>query len=137
MDGLVQWLEDTCGDDDLTELIKAYLCSQGETTLADLLHKASPYTAFIADQGKLGWDSFIEGRVAKSLLGIHLKQLSTIGFWLKNSTWATTFIWLLLDMTHKQWGFWNTGLNLTSLKSKNCIQHLENRARKTYPYTES
>ena len=120
---LVQWLQSSGCEDDLTLLIEAYLLSRGDSKLCELLQNTSPYSQFVADQDNVGWDNFVEGRVVTSLFGLMHKRLTAIGSRLTILSWSHTFIRLLIAIPHKQWCFRNTRLHLPSLEGKTCAQH--------------
>ena len=58
----------------------------------------------------LHWDSFLEGSISKRWLDIMKPGLLASTTRLTLTRWGTQFIKLLLQITHKQWLFRNSGV---------------------------
>ena len=103
---LSAWLGDTMADPAMIDMIKTYLLAQGTKTMSECLPITSTDLELLAaSQDKLGWDSFLEGRISKLFLQVMKSLLLESRRYLSTERWGQQFIGKLLNITHKQWIF--------------------------------
>jgi hypothetical protein len=61
-------LSDANTNQNLSDMIEAYLLAQGRRTTKDCSHSHSPYKHVASAVDNLGWDCFVEGRIPPALI---------------------------------------------------------------------
>ena len=106
---LCEWLEKTLRERYISETVKMYLLARGETLMIDCVHGVNPDLMEVARKSdRLGWDSFLEGRITSSWLPMVLPMLLTSLHPLLPPSWGRQFINRLHNIVHKQWIYRNT-----------------------------
>ena len=95
-------------DPELVDLVDEYMTAQGERSMFDCLQSAHSKFAVLASvQDRLGWDSFVEGRISKMWLDTMAPFFAQSG--IKSADkWGVRFVGCLISITHKQWIFRNS-----------------------------
>jgi hypothetical protein len=95
----------------LTDIIESYLLGQGTVTMESCVPPNSGYILMSQSQDWLGWDCFVEGQILVLILKcIHPLFVQ----WTPRKSlekWGILFLKLLLNLTHKQWIFWNADVH--------------------------
>ena len=66
---VIDCLIDICVNAELVDLVEAYLLAQGTKTMAECIAYSNSQYALLAEvQDRLGWDSFVEGRISTLFL---------------------------------------------------------------------
>jgi hypothetical protein len=68
IEGVMDVLSDANTDQNLSNMIKAYLLAQGRCTMKDCSHSHSLYKHVASAVDNLGWDCFVEGRILQALI---------------------------------------------------------------------
>jgi len=106
---LCLWLEKTLGERHISETIKMYLFARGETLMVDCVHGVNPDLMAVAGESdRLGWDSFLEGRITSLWLSMVLPMLCKSSQSLLPPSWGRQLINKLHNIVHKQWIYRNT-----------------------------
>ena len=71
----------------------------------------SQYHDFAMYHDTLGWDNFLEARVARKLFFIMNESLCTSGSYMRLLKWAKLFLYHLLNITHRQWLYRNAKIH--------------------------
>lgn len=101
---IVSWMTDTYADQYLISMVEEYLLAQGSKTMLEcvpIYDNDLELVAHITD--RLGWDSFVEGRLGKVWIELMRPVLIASPLRMTVVTWGRTFIEKLLSLTHKQW----------------------------------
>jgi len=100
---VINCLVDISVDIELIELVETYLLAQGEKTMTQCIaYTNSRYELLAQVQDRLGWDSFVEGRISTLFL-------ETVKPFLEKSRrrslvkWGCSLVEALINITHKQW----------------------------------
>ena len=109
---LTTWVAETLVDPVLINMVGQYLWAQGERTMLDYLTLHTQDCVRLDEESDgLHWDSFLEGRISKLWLDIMKPGLLVSTTRLTPMSWGAQFIELLLQITHKQWLFRNSGVH--------------------------
>ena len=109
IDELMDWLYSTPVDPLLADAIEDYLLAQGEKTWVECLTvRNTEYELLMEVQDRLGWHSFLEGRISTLFLQVMKQPLLESRSRMSPERWGTKLISLLLNITHKQWKFRNS-----------------------------
>ena len=103
IEGIMDILSDANVDQNLSDIMEAYLLAQGRRTMMDCIPSHSPYNHVASAVDKLGWDCFVEGRIPQVLINAvkpMLRQYIPRG---SVELWGTRFIKSLISIPHKQW----------------------------------
>ncbi len=68
IEGVMDVLSDANTDQNLSDMIEAYLLAQGHHMMKDCSHSHSPYKHVASAVNYLGWDCFVEGRISHALI---------------------------------------------------------------------
>jgi hypothetical protein len=120
---LARWLEDTHMNESLILGILDYLLGRGTQQLRALLQHNPSLAHYATDHDHLGWQNFLEGRIASSLLALQERYLKEAGSRLRIQSWSTSFIQHLLGITHKQWIYRNVSIHLKVKDGHTAIEH--------------
>ncbi len=108
---VVTCLENANKDPILIDIIESYLHGQGTVTMESCVPLQSSYLQMSQSQDRLGWDCFVEGCISVLLLEcIHPLFVQ----WTPQKSlekWGAQFLKTLLNLTHKQWIFWNADVH--------------------------
>ena len=108
VDELETWLDSHYTPFHLTDCICTYLRGRNTVQMVDLAPRGSPLHSMAVLHDRLGWRSFLEGRISTVLIQemhIHLANSpARIGV----SDWARGFVNFLLRITHRQWTYRNS-----------------------------
>ena len=107
---LAMWMTETRVDPILVDMVEEYLRGQGSSTMVEglSLHQED-YVRLAMETDRLGWDSFVEGRIASRWIEIMKPVLAGERKYLTPKRWGTQFIEHLLQLTHQQWILRNSG----------------------------
>jgi hypothetical protein len=106
---LCLWLENTLGEQYISATIKMYLLAHGETLLIDCVHGVNlDLMAVARESDRLGWDSFLEGRITSLWLSMVLPMLRKSLHSLLPPSWGCQLINTLHNIVHKQWIYRDT-----------------------------
>ena len=89
---LAEWLVETDMDDELAEGLLDYVIGGGKVNLQDILDDDSQYQDYAKVHDRLGWDSFLEGRISTALLEIQKVCLFRAGSYWKIKAWSRHLI---------------------------------------------
>jgi hypothetical protein len=90
---LCLWLERTLGEQHISETIEMYLLARGETLMIDCVHGVHPDLMAVArESDRLGWDSFLEGRITSLWLSMVLPMLRKSSKSLLPPSWGRQLI---------------------------------------------
>ena len=115
-------------DQNLTDIIEAYLLAQGRRTMKECVPSLSPYNRVATAIDNLGWDCFVEGRIPYVLIETVKPMLRR--YMPKGSVelWGAKFIKSLVSITHKQWLYRNSDVH-HAIDGISARQHQELTAR--------
>jgi hypothetical protein len=108
---VVTCLKNTNVDPIQTNIIESYLLEQGTVTIESCFPPNLGYILMFQYQDRLGWDCIIEGQILVLLLDC-IRPLFIQ--WTPQKSlekWGILFLKSLLNLTHKQWIFWNTDIH--------------------------
>lgn len=71
----------------------------------------------------LGWDSFVEGRIACEWGRVVQAELRKHVGWFDEKAWGAKLIDKLLQLTHWQWILWNKGIHFSLPDGWSLAQH--------------
>ena len=100
---LVQWMRDQQTSGEIIYLFQAYLLARGTRTMTSLLRSGSKLGVEAKYHDRLGWDSFLEGRVCALWVecrSAHIRSEKQIR---SADLWAHGLMRRLLQITHEQW----------------------------------
>jgi hypothetical protein len=100
-----------------------YLLAHGTATLSDILPSTSPWQEYAKDHDLLGWDNFLEGRMALSLLKAQRDLPRHNNCQLSKHNWVATLVQHLLGISHRQWVYQNTKVHLKLKEGRSLSEH--------------
>ena len=135
---ITTWMSSTGADPLMVDMIETYLLAQDTKTMLECLEYPDDDLELLArSQDRLGWDSFVEGRISKVFLEVMKPVLLEAGTYLSVERWSREFIELLLQLTHKQWIFRNSRKHFTRLDGMTEAEHLQTLSElKMHMYTD-
>ena len=92
--------------------------------MSDFLSTEEPEyaeVAIIADRFR--WDSFVEGYIVTRWRALVKVMITEVGVRLSPVKWGTQFIDQLLQITHKQWIYWNSGVHFKMADGITLAEH--------------
>jgi hypothetical protein len=103
IEGVMDILSDANVNQNLSNMIEAYLLAQGHRTMKDFTPLHSPYNHIASAIDNHGWDYFVKGRIPQVLID-DVKPMRC-GYIPRGSVelWGAKFIKSLISITHKQW----------------------------------
>ena len=123
---LADWMASTLVDPALVDMVERYLLAQGELSWREALEYEEPDFVILADvSDRLGWDCFVEGRIASYWLQVMKPILTDSHLFLNVERWARQFMTRLLGITHKQWIFRNSKKHFRRLDGLTEAEHEE------------
>ena len=93
--------------------------------MSSLLSPHSNYSAMAIAHDRLGWRSFLEGRISKVLVQDMHNHLQNSTTCYTASFWAREFSSRLILITHHQWGYRNAHLHYRGKENKTSQEHTE------------
>ena len=78
---------------------------------------------FAMDHDTLGWDNFLQGRVARKLFLLVKESLCAAGSRMRLQTWSKFFLRHLINITHRQWLYRNARIHIRKLEGKTEREH--------------
>ena len=103
IEGVMDILRDANVDQNLSDIIEAYLLAQGHRTMKDCIPSLSPYNHVASAVDNPGWDCFVEGRIPHILIDTVNPMLHRNIPRGSVELWGARFIESLISITHKQW----------------------------------
>lgn len=123
VDKLLDWMEATHSDVHLVECLEQYFLQHGEGSMLEIARPYPHLLEWSKQHDILGWDNFLEGRVAKTLFSLQHNSLIKKKSRMHIKTWSVQFIQRVLDITHLQWIFRNTRVHIRLLEGKTTNEH--------------
>jgi hypothetical protein len=100
---LCLWLDNTLGERCISLTVRMYLLARGETPMIDCVHRANPNLMAVArESDRLGWDSFIEGRITPLWLPLVSPMLRKSSCSVLSPSWGCQLFNKLHNVVHKQ-----------------------------------
>ena len=100
---------ETLGDTSVGTTVETYLLARGQSLMSDCIYGSNMELSIVATlSDRLGWDSFIEGRVSTHWLTLVAQLLWRKSSVLLPTSWVQTFISKLHNIVHKQWIYHNS-----------------------------
>ena len=107
VDELADWLEANHTPDELVRYFSTYLKARGRRQMQDIVLRRSRFHAMALMHDRLGWRSFLEGRISTVLLQEMHVHLSTTPSLIGAADWAKGLVNFLIRITHRQWKYRN------------------------------
>ncbi len=104
-------LSDANVNQNLSDMIEAYLLAHGRCTMKNCTPLHSPYNHIASTIDKLGWDCFVEGRILQVLVYAVKPMLCRYIPRGSVELWGAKFIKSLISITHKQWLYRNSDVH--------------------------
>ena len=109
---------------DLADIVYQYLKGHSKVTMRSCLNQGQERFAKLAkDTDALGWDSFIEGRIAKEWEKVSAGEHRNMGTNFKAEKWGAMLVDKLLQLTHRQWILRNTEIHYKLPDGFSLAQH--------------
>jgi hypothetical protein len=124
VDELESWLDDNYTPPDLTSILTTYLRHRNSMKMVDLAPYGTRFHAFALIHDRLGWRSFLEGRISTILvqeMHFHLAHTPSL---LSATDWAKQLVNHLVRITHRQWTYRNSVVHFT-IEGRTPKQHRE------------
>jgi hypothetical protein len=99
-------------DPELVSIYDLYLKGQGSVPMVSCTPQYSRFLTLSQAHDLLGWDCLIEGRIPILLITTVRESLQEWNPCKSITQWGVCLIKLLLDITHKQWLYWNSDIHL-------------------------
>ena len=107
IDDLEDWLDSHYTPSDLTTCLCLYLRGRNTVQMTDLAPRGTTYHSFALIHDRLGWRSFLEGRISTILVQEMHQHLATTPTRINAGNWAKGLVNFLLRITHHQWIYRN------------------------------
>ena len=101
IEGVMDILSEANVDQDLSDIIEAYLLAQDRQTMKNCIPSHSPYKNVASAVDNLGWDCFLEGRIPQVLIGVVKPMLHHYISRGSVELLGAKFIKSLISITHK------------------------------------
>ena len=111
IEGVMDILSDANVDQNLSDMIEAYLLAQGRHTMKDSTPSHSLYNHVASAINNLGWDCFVEGRIPQVLIDAVKPMLCQYIPRGSVELWGAKFIKSLISITHKLWLYRNSNVH--------------------------
>ena len=106
---LCSWIVETLGDMCVATTVETYLLARGQSRMSDSIYGSNVELSTVATlSDRLGWDSFIEGRVSTHWLTLVAPLLWRKSPAILPTSWGQKFISKLHNIVHKQWIYRNS-----------------------------
>jgi hypothetical protein len=105
---LTSWLIETLGKHSVASTVEMHLLARGEAKMSSCVHGANVNLVTLSVQtNRLGWDSFLEGRLPSHWLTVAAPLLRQRSHYLLPPVWGHLLISKLHNVIHKQWVYRN------------------------------
>ena len=104
-------LSDANTNQNLSNMIEAYLLAQGCCKMKYCSHSHFPYKHVASAVDNLGWDCFVKGRIPQALIDAVQPMLRRYIPRGSVELWGAKFIKSLISITHKQWLYRNSDVH--------------------------
>jgi hypothetical protein len=123
---LCLWIENTLGEQFVSTTVRMYLLACGETLMIDCMHRTNPELMDVArESDRLGWDSFLEGRILSLWLALVSPMQCKSTRSLLPPSWERQLINKLHNILHKQWICCNTFIHYCGTDRLTMLEHHE------------
>jgi hypothetical protein len=112
VDWLVKWLASQRTDAELTILLSTYLHGRGDHLMSSLCSRRSRYYQLACMVDKLGFQNMMEGRIPKLFYSVRVDDILRRRLRKHAGHLCNGLILQLLQITHRQWTFWNGTIHL-------------------------
>ena len=126
------WMTDTRVDPVLVNMVEDFLLAQGQRPIMECLSVQTPkYVNLAGVCDRIGYGGLVEGIIASMWLEVVRSILKEAGLRLSPQQWGRDFVAKLINITHKQWIFWNSKKHfrgeggLTAAESQSIIDRVE------------
>jgi hypothetical protein len=124
VDELEDWMYDNYTPHDLADAIVEYLRGRSNVSMCSLLPYGHRLHSFATLHDRLGWRSFLEGRISTLLVQEMHFHLSDSPSLISAIDWSKKFVNFLLRITHRQWSFRNSVVQF-KIEGRTPTQHEE------------
>jgi hypothetical protein len=124
VDELGDWMYDNYTPEDLVDAIIAYLRGRSHISMSSLLPYGHRFHSLATLHDRLGWRSFLEGRISTLLVQEMHFHLSDTPSLISAIDWAKKFVGFLFRITHRQWSFRNSVVHF-KIEGRTPAQHQE------------
>jgi hypothetical protein len=124
VDKLGDWLETNHTPEDLTHFICKYLKGRDRLLMTNIVPYRHKYHALAVAHDRLGWRSFLEGRISTVLVQEMHYHLASTPSLIGAADWAKGLVNHLIRITHRQWKYRND-VNNYKVEGRTPAQHQE------------
>ena len=118
------WMIDSGVGMELADIVYRYLKGHSKVTMRSCLSQGQERFAKLAeDTDALGWDSFIECRIAREWEKVGTTEHRRMGSGFHEEKWGAVLVDKLLQLTHRQWILRNTEIHYTLPDGFSLAQH--------------
>ncbi len=120
------WLVATLGENTIASTVEEYLLGRRRVTMESCLYGTYNNMSVVSMMSdRLGWDSFLEGRISKHWLVVVLPLLPHRPLQLLPESWGRQFISKLHNVIYKQWTYCNSMIHFWSTDGLTIPEHYE------------
>jgi hypothetical protein len=120
------WLVKTLGENTIASTMEEYLLGWGRVMMESCLYRTNDNMSVVSTMSdRLGWDSFLEGRILEHWLVVVSPLLSHRPLQLLPESWGWQFISKFHNVTHKQWMYRNSMIHFWSMDRLTIPEHHE------------
>jgi hypothetical protein len=120
------WLVATLGENTIASMVEEYLLGRGQVTMESCLYGTNDNMSVVSTMSnKLGWDSFLEGRISEHWLVVVLPLLSHRPLQLLPELWGQQFNSKVHNAIHKQGTYPNLMIHFRSTDGLTIPEHHE------------
>ena len=121
---LTGWMIHTLGKNSIASTVEEYLLRRGRATMESCQHGTDNiFLSVCTKSDRLGWDSFVEGRITTHWLLVVAPHLSRGLRQVLPKSWGRMFITKLHNLVHKQWIFRNSMIHFRSTDGLTIPEH--------------
>ena len=111
---------------ELAGVVQRYIEGHSRVSMRNCLSRGqSRFAELAADTDALGWDSFVEGRIAKTWEPVVKAEYERMNRDFQAVQWGACFVDKLLQLTHRQWILRNTETHFRLPDGFTLAQHEE------------
>jgi ribonuclease HI len=123
---LTRWMTSTLGEPYTTSTVEGYLLGRGRVTMESCHHGTDTILLDVCrESDRLGWDSFIKGRITTLWLSVVAPHLSRGIRQILPRSWGRHFITKLHNVVHTQWIYRNSMIHFRSTDGLTIPEHHE------------
>ena len=123
---LTSWMINILEENFIVSMVEGYLLGHGWVAMESCLHGTDNILLNVCRESKrLGWDSFIEGRITTLWLSVVAPHLSRGTRQVLPRSWGRKFITKLHNVVHKQWIYCNSMIHFRSTDGLTIPEHHE------------